>query len=584
MAFLDDSEVEAIRTNANIVDIISDYLPLTQKGKNFFGVCPFHDDHSPSMSVSSEKQIYKCFSCGAAGNVFTFVQNYENISFIDSVRMVAEKIGYNIVIEETKKPVKNANLYKAMELSEMFFKNNLNTSSGIHAKKYLEERNINENIISEFNIGLSLPEKKSLYNLLEKKGFSNSDLRKIGLINIDGVDIYDTFVNRIMFPIHNLDGQVVGFTGRIYNSDSDTKYYNSKESDIFKKGQILFNYHRAKDFIKEKRELIIVEGNMDAIRMYSMGFKNTVALMGTNLTKDHIEIIKKLRSKVILLLDNDDAGEIATLNNGQALENNNIETFVVRLSDYKDPDDYLVYKGSDQMNNAIKDKKSFMEFKMFYYQKNRNLNNTTDLVSFVKEMLNSVKNTNDNLIKEITIKKLSEEYDIPIEVLRNEISLEETKENKNNNIDLVKTNNRLKSKYDKICEAIIFYLINDPYYIRIYKSENIFIDNRNYRNIINEILYFFEKYNNINVALFISYISNKEDINSVVLKIIGSCEEELTEQNFKKYIKAVKEINIKSKIEKIKEEMKTTLDINKKTELANKLMELKKGSVRNERN
>ena len=161
MAFLDDSEVEAIRTNANIVDIISDYLPLTQKGKNFFGVCPFHDDHSPSMSVSSEKQIYKCFSCGAAGNVFTFVQNYENISFIDSVRMVAEKIGYNIVIEETKKPVKNANLYKAMELSEMFFKNNLNTSSGIHAKKYLEERNINENIISEFNIGLSLPEKKS---------------------------------------------------------------------------------------------------------------------------------------------------------------------------------------------------------------------------------------------------------------------------------------------------------------------------------------------------------------------------------------------------------------------------------------
>ena len=165
MAFLDDSEVEAIRTNANIVDIISDYLPLTQKGKNFFGVCPFHDDHSPSMSVSSEKQIYKCFSCGAAGNVFTFVQNYENISFIDSVRMVAEKIGYNIVIKETKKPVKNANLYKAMELSEMFFKNNLNTSSGIHAKKYLEERNINENIISEFNIGLSLPEKKSLYNL-----------------------------------------------------------------------------------------------------------------------------------------------------------------------------------------------------------------------------------------------------------------------------------------------------------------------------------------------------------------------------------------------------------------------------------
>ncbi len=582
MAFLEDSEIEAIRNSANIVDIISDYLPLTQKGKNFFGVCPFHNDHSPSMSVSSEKQIYKCFSCGAAGNVFTFVQNYENVSFIDSVRMVAEKIGYNIVIEETKKNTKNDNLYKAMEIAEMFYKNNLNTSSGIKAKKYLEKRNINENIINEFNIGLSLNEKNSLYNLLEKKGFTNSDIRKLGLINIDGVNIYDSFINRIIFPIHDLEGQVVGFTGRIYNNETSAKYYNSKESDIFKKGQILFNYHRAKDFIKEKREVIIVEGNMDAIRMYSMGFKNTIALMGTTLTKDHIEIIKKLRSKVILLLDNDDAGEIATINNGQALENNNIETFVVRLSDYKDPDDYLINMGIDKMNEAIKAKKSFMDFKMFYYQKNKNLKSTADLVAFVKEVLNSVKKINDNLTKELTIKKLSEDYDIPIEVLKNEIILDESKQN--NTIELVQTKNRLKSKYDKACEMIIYYLINDPYYIRMYKVDNIFIDDKNYRNIINEILYFFEKYNNINVALFISYISNKDEINPMVLKIIGTYEEDLTEENFKNYIKIIKEINIKNKIKKIKEEMKTTLDINKKTELANKLMELKKGSVSNERN
>lgn len=582
MAFLEDSEIEAIRNSANIVDIISDYLPLTQKGKNFFGVCPFHNDHSPSMSVSSEKQIYKCFSCGAAGNVFTFVQNYENVSFIDSVRMVAEKIGYNIVIEETKKNTKNDNLYKAMEIAEMFYKNNLNTSSGIKAKKYLEKRNINENIINEFNIGLSLSEKNSLYNLLEKKGFTNSDIRKLGLINIDGVNIYDSFINRIIFPIHDLEGQVVGFTGRIYNNETSAKYYNSKESDIFKKGQILFNYHRAKDFIKEKREVIIVEGNMDAIRMYSMGFKNTIALMGTTLTKDHIEIIKKLRSKVILLLDNDDAGEIATINNGQALENNNIETFVVRLSDYKDPDDYLINMGIDKMNEAIKAKKSFMDFKMFYYQKNKNLKSTADLVAFVKEVLNSVKKINDNLTKELTIKKLSEDYDIPIEVLKNEIILDESKQN--NTIELVQTKNRLKSKYDKACEMIIYYLINDPYYIRMYKVDSIFIDDKNYRNIINEILYFFEKYNNINVALFISYISNKDEINPMVLKIIGTYEEDLTEENFKNYIKIIKEINIKNKIKKIKEEMKTTLDINKKTELANKLMELKKGSVSNERN
>lgn len=582
MAFLDDSEVEAIRTSANIVDIISDYLPLTQRGKNFFGVCPFHDDHSPSMSVSTEKQIYKCFSCGAAGNVFTFVQEYEHINFIESVKLVAEKIGYNIVIEETKKPEKNANLYQAMNLTEMFYKNNLNTSFGARAKEYLEERQINDSIINEFNIGLSLPEKRSLYNLLDKKGFSSTDLKKIGLVNIDGADVYDSFVNRIIFPIHNLDGQVVGFTGRIYNGESLAKYYNSKESEIFKKGQILFNFHRAKDFIKEKHELILVEGNMDAIRMYSYGFKNTVALMGTNLTKDHIETIKKLRSKVILVLDNDDAGEIATINNGQALENNNIETYVVRLSDYKDPDDYLVHYGYDKMNEAIKNRKSLMEFKLFYYQKNKNLENTSDLVSFVKEVLNSVKKTNDNLTRELTLKKLSEDYNIPIEVLKNEIQLDETKEKVNKTVNIVKNNT--KSKYDKVCESIIYYLLNDATFIRIYKNENIFIDNKEYRNIINEILYFFEKYNNIKIADFISYISNKTKINDKVLSVVGNNEEELNENNFKRYLNAIKDLNIKNKIEKIKVEMKMTLDINKKTELANKLMELKKGSVKNEGN
>lgn len=576
MAFLEDSEIEAIRSNANIVDIISDYLPLTQKGKNFFGVCPFHNDHSPSMSVSSEKQIYKCFSCGAAGNVFSFVQDYENITFIESVKLVAEKIGYNIVIQEPKKPVKNIELYNAMDFAKMFFKNNLNTSSGIKAKNYLSERNITDTIINEFDIGLSLSDNKSLYNLLKKKGFNNDDLRKTGLINIDGVNIYDSFVNRIIFPIHNLDGQVVGFTGRIFNNEKTAKYYNSKESEIFKKGQILFNYHRAKEFIKDKRELIIVEGNMDAIRMYSAGFKNTVALMGTTMTKDHIQIIKKLRTKVILLLDNDDAGEVATLNNGQALEKEGIDLSVVRLSDYKDPDDYLINKGPEMMDKAIKNATSFMDFKMFYYQKNKDLKNTTDLISFIKEVLGSLKETSDFLTKEITLKKLSDEYDIPIEILKEEINLKTPLPKENNS----ETKKHIKSKYNKLCELIIYYLINDSYYIRIYKSENIFIDEKNYRNIINEILYFFEKYNRINVAEFISYISRKEELNKTFKDIIGYYNEELNEENFKKYISNIKDITYKNRINKIKEELKTTLDINKKTELAYKLLELKKGCVK----
>lgn len=582
MAFLEETEIESIRSNANIIDIISGYIPLTQKGKNYFGVCPFHEDHSPSMSVSFEKQIYKCFSCGAAGNVFTFIQNYENISFIESVQNVAQKIGYNLNVQNVVKPTKYNTLYKIMDLAEMFYKNNLNTNFGKQAKQYLEKRKINENIINTFNIGLSLNAPNSLYKLLIKKNMDINDISKVGLINIDGERIYDSFTGRIIFPIHNLDGQVVGFTGRIYYDGKTAKYFNSKETEIFKKGNILFNYHRAKEFTKEKHEIIIVEGNMDAIRMYSAGFKNVVALMGTSLTKDQIDIIKRLRSKVILLLDNDDAGENATISNGQLLENNKIEVFVVRLSDYKDPDDYIVNFGADKMQNAIDDKISFIDFKLYYFKKNKDLNQTNDLVEFIKNIVKSMKNVQDKLTKELTIKKLSDDYNIPIELLKDELNMEKKKESQE---EISSPKLKIKTtKYEKVCETIVYYMMNSSEYIRIFKNYNIFIDNKIYRGIVNEVLYYFEKYNTITLADFISYISNKDDMKEVVLKIISFATEELNENDFNKCLKIISDLNIDNKIKLIKNKMKNTLDINKKAELANKLIELKKGSVNNERN
>ena len=256
MFHIEESEINQIRENADIVEIISSYIPLTQKGKNYFGVCPFHNDHAPSMSVSKEKGIFKCFSCGATGNVFKFVADFENIGFVQAVKRVAEKIGMNLKSDiPIKTETKHQKECQIMELSTLFFQNNLLTSEGERAMRYLKSRGLNETIVKEFQIGLAL-DKNSLYQLLHQKKYQDQLLFNLGLINQNGLNFYDVFKNRIMFPIHNINGEPVGFTGRIYLPTSPPpKYLNSKETIIFKKGNILFNYHRAKDAVRLEKKI-----------------------------------------------------------------------------------------------------------------------------------------------------------------------------------------------------------------------------------------------------------------------------------------------------------------------------------------
>lgn len=577
---MNDNEIENIRKNANIVDVIRSYLPLTEKGKNYFGVCPFHEDHSPSMSVSEEKQIYKCFSCGAAGNVFTFVRDYENVSFLEAVKIVAEKCGLTfkgIITPQKKKS--HVLEYEIMNLALKYYQNNLNTEYGVVAKEYLKKRGIDEQIIKDFDLGLALDINHPLHPLLTSKKYSIDMISSLGLINQKDNMIYDTFQNRILFPIHNLEGDVVGFTGRIYDDSKQAKYLNSKETVIFKKGSILFNYHRAKDEIKRKKEIIIVEGNMDAIRLFSVGIKNVVALMGTSLTKEQVDIIKNTRSKVILMFDNDDAGEIATFNNGNILEANGITPFIVRLSGEKDPDEYIIKNGFEAMLNNIENPIYFLDFKLKYLKKNKDLSKTNDLVSYIKEMLDSIKDIQDDLTKELTIKKMSEEYDVPLELLKNELSKIETPKKKI--IEKEKTlEKKALLKYDIAAQSILYFMMNDKIYIERFKKELGYFTVRKYRNIANEILYFYEKNKEIELSGFITFMEDKEETYEDVMDIIRNVNiEELNMDVFMDFIKAANEEMVKEQIAELKEKINNEMDASKKLKLAMELVELKKGCV-----
>ena len=288
MAMIPSEEVNLIRKEADIVDVIGSYINLVPKGKNYFGVCPFHNDHSPSLSVSPDKQIYRCFTCSASGNVFTFVQNYENISFVEAVKKVADKIGHHLDVD-TKQTRINHKYYEMMDLSNKIFINNMNSSLGKEAKDYLiNERKLTEDIIKEFNIGLALKDNK-LNKVLTSKGYSEKEILDMSLGVKSDNELIDMFRNRITFPITSDKGEIIAYSARIFHNEDASKYINSKESIIFKKGSIFYNYDKCRLEALKTKTVIIVEGQMDAIRVYSSGIKNVVATMGTALTSEHIK-------------------------------------------------------------------------------------------------------------------------------------------------------------------------------------------------------------------------------------------------------------------------------------------------------
>lgn len=582
MALVSNDEINAVRAKADIISIVGSYIPLTQKGKNYFCVCPFHDDHSPSMSLSTEKQIYKCFSCGATGNVFTFVSEYENVSFIEAVSIVANKCGMELsqatIKSNTSQIFKEE--HEIMELSQKFFQNNLRTDAGKEALNYLKERGINDDIIKEFGIGLSIDSNDSLLTLLTKKNYDIKKLSDIGLINIVNGKTYDMFTRRITFPLWDKDGNIVGFSARIYRGEKEvSKYMNSRESKLFKKGETLYNYHNAKDAAKREKKIIVVEGFMDAIRIAASGLKNVVALQGTAMTQDQINLLKKLRVKVILCLDNDNAGLIATVNNGEELVKNDVETYVVRLSGEKDPDEYIIANGGEAFSKNVDDPLTFFEFKMNYLKQNKDLNNVEDLSAYINDVLKNLANNNDSILREVTLNKLSQEYGISLTVLKEKLTdlapvevkriVEEPKK------EIVR-----RDSYMIGSEKILYFMMNGEEYIDLYQRKLGFFSDPTYREIANEIVYFSNMNGTITVADFITYVTDKSEIKDKVMEIVNdSVNDEVTLEAMDDYIGAVSKVMTKNEIKRLKILMKNELDVDKKMKIAMQIAELKKEDV-----
>lgn len=570
MKVLSQEKINEIRNSVDIVDIVSRYISLTKKGKNYFGVCPFHEDGDPSLSVSPDKQIFSCFSCHTAGNVFKFLMEYEHVSYIEAVKMVADIAGISVDIQLGKGSfVKQSKIYDIYDIGQKFYVNNINTQHGKDAKAYLNDRGINDEMIKEFEIGLAIKSTNTLSKLLEKKEFKDKDLQDSGLVVKDEKGFHDFFYDRVMFPLHDINNKVIGYSGRIYYQDKDApKYINSKEHPLFKKGEFVYNYYRAKNECRVKNTVIIMEGFMDVIRAHSVGVKNVVATLGTAFTKEHANLIRRLAKNVIICFDGDKAGAKATMACSNELISMGIIPKIIRLEENLDPDEYILKYGKDKFIDKLNNPLSVMDFKLNFLKNDKDLTQTVDKAKYASEMIEELNKIDDEILREVTLNKISQETDLDIEFLKSKISKVELK--------LIKPKVVIKTtKYDMAQLGLLFYMLKSKEVIKMVDNKSLYFPNKDYRLLAREIISFYKMKGYIDVAELLT------DLDDSMLKTVGLTEalefkDEYTNDIINDYINAINEINIENECERLERLMQEETDIEKKQEIGNRILSILK--------
>lgn len=569
--------INEVRRRNDIVDVIGEKIPLEKRGKNYFGVCPFHDDTNPSMSVSREKQIYTCFSCHATGNVFTFLMNYEHKEFNQVLNDLANRVGITLNGFKLKKQsTKYDEWYKIYDLANKYYQNNLLSKDGEGAREYLKNRSIDDETVKEFEIGYSLKSRDDLTKLLTAKGHSVDLLNKIGISNED----HDIYNSRLMFPLHDLTGKVIGFSGRIITSGKQNKYLNTKETELFKKGKLLYHYHIAKEEARVKKSVIIMEGFMDIIRASTVGIKNTVATMGTALTRDHIKEIKRLSNNIILCFDGDEAGVKATLASGELFKNEGIEVKVITLPGEDDPDTYILKNGKDAFQLLIDNAIYYSDFKIKVLSYNRNFSSSEDKANYIHEVLEEAAKIDDNIRIEIILKDLAKKFEIGYNTL--EKSFKELVNNKDIKKEVITTPKTIqpkkKDKYQKASLSIIYYMLNKQDIIDRVEAEHLVFPTEALRALESEIVYFYHKYGFINEADFYTYLTPKGELLNLLNEVLEmDLNTSFTDDELYDYFKVIREYNYKRTISILEEKIKNEQDPVMQVKYAEEIRKLRIG-------
>ena len=417
MARVPEETIERIRNTADIYDVVAQYVDLKKRGRNFFGLCPFHSEKTPSFSVAPDKQIYHCFGCGAGGNVFSFIVEHEKISFIEAVKQLGHKYGIQVDYQSGPANKIFSSLYELHDIAVKLYHNILFSEKGKAALDYLHNRGLNDDTIKTYHIGFAPDSWDTLSNTIKTSSFKDNVYEKTGLFIKTDRGWRDRFRSRIMFPIYHQSGKAIAFGGRIFNNNDPAKYLNSPETPLYRKSEVFYGLHKTRDSIRKFSTAVLVEGYTDFLQLVQLGIPNVVALSGTALGNNHASQIRKFASKVYLAYDGDDAGINATLRAGYVLFQAGVEPLVIPMPNDKDPDDWVREEGVNAFQEAMG---SSMPLLLFHLHKRdvKNLSGT-DRSRIVKEILKEISLINDGIIRDDLLKSLSQELQLDeVEVYR----------------------------------------------------------------------------------------------------------------------------------------------------------------------
>ena len=407
MSRISEATIEQIRTTADIVDVISRYIELKKKGRNFFGLCPFHGEKTPSFSVNPEKQIYKCFGCGEGGGTINFIMGIDKLNFIEATKKLGQM--YNIQIDSINNNSRSSNLKsQLLEINlntAKFYQKQIHSNMGMKIKEYLYKRDFDDKIIDDFSLGYSFNKPNQLLKYLQQMNFKSEALKKSGLFFENDKGYFDRFRGRLIFPINNKNGEIIGFAGRIIKkNDNIAKYINSPETPIYNKSKIFYGLDKSSEFIKKEDSVIIVEGYFDLMQLVKNGIKNVVAISGTSFTDMHASIIKQYTKNIYIAFDGDTAGKKAAIRTGYILLKNSIDSKIIEIPENHDPDDWVKSKGPniflDSLNSAIHTIN--FHYNLFNKNEDKSINN------FIEESINEITYINEPIFRELSAKRLSD--------------------------------------------------------------------------------------------------------------------------------------------------------------------------------
>ncbi|CAC6083089.1 DNA primase [Staphylococcus aureus] len=557
---IDQSIINEIKDKTDILDLVSEYVKLEKRGRNYIGLCPFHDEKTSSFTVSEDKQICHCFGCKKGGNVFQFTQEIKDISFVEAVKELGDRVNVAVDIEATQS---NSNVQIASDdlqmiemhelIQEFYYYALTKTVEGEQALTYLQERGFTDALIKERGIGFAPDSSHFCHDFLQKKGYDIELAYEAGLLsrNEENFSYYDRFRNRIMFPLKNAQGRIVGYSGRTYTGQ-EPKYLNSPETPIFQKRKLLYNLDKARKSIRKLDEIVLLEGFMDVIKSDTAGLKNVVATMGTQLSDEHITFIRKLTSNITLMFDGDFAGSEATLKTGQHLLQQGLNVFVIQLPSGMDPDEYIGKYGNDAFTAFVKnDKKSFAHYKVSIL-KDEIAHNDLSYERYLKELSHDISLMKSSILQQKAINDVAPFFNVSPEQLANEIQFNQAPANyypedeyggyiEPEPIGMAQFDNL--SRQEKAERAFLKHLMRDKdTFLNYYES----VDKDNFTNqhfkYVFEVLHdFYAENDQYNISDAVQYVNSNELRETLISLEQYSLNDEPYENEIDDYVNVINE-------------------------------------------